>query len=47
MWWDQTDLVIRPRFAVDDQVVVLPDRRDGTVRRRNFGAGTWIYGVII
>jgi superfamily II DNA or RNA helicase len=44
-WWDQAAAVPTPAFAVNAPVLVLPDRQEGHVRRRDYDHGEWFYDV--
>ena len=44
-WWEQAAEVPSPAFAVNAPVLVLPDRQEGQVRRRDYDHGEWFYDV--
>ncbi|MCY4629704.1 MAG: helicase-related protein [bacterium] len=44
-YWDSADLLPRPRFALHDDVVTVPDGRETTVRSRSFVGADWRYRV--
>jgi CshA-type fibril repeat protein len=45
VWWDEAVGVEPARFAIRDDVVVLPGRQDAVIRKRAFRAGSWVYEV--